>query len=80
MYLIIRLISIVQMRKGCNTARSDTFKRVNQFLDRYLNSGTRPIQCDARTLAKSSRGLNHPKIGRLIIPERYVAEWDENPE
>jgi hypothetical protein len=30
-------------------------------------------------MRKTSRGLNHPQIGRLIIPAKYVAEWDENP-
>ena len=68
------------MQKGCSTARSDTFKRVNQFTYKYLNSGTRPIQCDAGGMRKTSRGLNHPQIGRLIIPAKKVAEWDENPE
>ena len=68
------------MQRGCSTAHSETFKRVNQFMDKYLNSGNRPILCDARTIGKTSRGLNHPQIGRLIIPAAYVAEWDKNTE
>lgn len=68
------------MQKGCNAARSDTFKRINQFTDRYLNLGTKPIICNAGTTVKMSRGLNHPQIGRLIIPAEQVAEWDEDPE
>lgn len=66
------------MQKGCNSARSEAVKRINQFTDKYLDSGTRPIKCDARTMAKTYRGLNHPQIGRLIIPAEHVVEWDEN--
>jgi len=55
-------------------------KRVNQFMDKYLNLGTKPIQCDARTMGKTHHGLNHPQLGRLIILAEYVAEWDENVE
>jgi hypothetical protein len=77
---MIQLISIIQIQKGCNAARSDTFKRINQFTEKYLNSGTSPIRCNAGSAEKSSRGLNHPQIGRLIIPAVFVAEWDEDPE
>jgi len=31
-------------------------------------------------MAKPSRGLNHPQLGRLIIPAAYVSDWDEDPE
>jgi hypothetical protein len=68
------------MQKGCNSARSEAFNRINLFTDRYLESGTRPVKCDLTTTRKTSRGLNHPQIGRLIIPVEHVAEWDENTE
>jgi hypothetical protein len=31
-------------------------------------------------MGKLSRGLNHPQLGRLIIPVERIAEWDEDPE
>ena len=80
MYPITGLKTIIQIQRGCNNARSDTFKRVNQFTEKYLNSGSSPVQCDARAMAKPSRGLNHPQLGRLIIPAAYVSDWDEDPE
>jgi len=70
----------IQMQRGCNIAQSDTFKYVNQFMDKYLNSGTGPVQCDTRTMGKTSCGLNHPQIGWLIILAEYIANWDDNSE
>ena len=77
---MICLISIVQIQKGCNAARSDTFKRINQLTGRYLNSGTRPIHLNKKIVEKGLHGLNHPQIGRLIIPAKHVAEWDDDPQ
>jgi uncharacterized protein YktA (UPF0223 family) len=74
------LMYIVQMQGGCNTARSEAIRRIKQNTVAYLAAGRKPVKVDLQTKDKSSRGLNNPDFGRLIIPAEHLIDWDADPD
>ena len=74
------LTYVTQMQGGCNMARSEAIRRIKQNMIVYLAAGRNPLRFDSQSKDKSSRGLNHPITGRLLIPAEYVLDWDADPD
>jgi hypothetical protein len=71
-----------QMQVGCNTARSETIKRIKDNMVRYLAAGQNPVMVKVHWQARGKRmiGINDPDVSRLLIPAEDLQEWDEDPE
>jgi hypothetical protein len=78
-YPAIALTYVTQMQGGCNAARSEAIRRIKQNMFMYLAAGRKPVKIDSQVKDKSSRGLNHPEIGRLLIPAEHLLKWDAHP-
>ena len=74
------LTYITQMQGGCSVARSESIRRIKQNIVVYLGAGRKPVQIDTQMKDKSLRGLNHPQIGRLLVPAEHLLDWDEDPD
>jgi hypothetical protein len=72
------LTYVIQMQGGCNTARSETIRRIKLNIIVYLGAGQNPIKINSQD--KSWCGLNNPVIGRLLIPAKYVTSWDADTD
>ncbi|KAN0128660.1 hypothetical protein V8E53_013479 [Lactarius tabidus] len=70
-----KVVDSIQSR--CHSSRAETTRRINSNLIHYLTAGPVPIQCSR--LDKHASPLNHPELGRLIIPARYLRDWDWDP-
>jgi hypothetical protein len=74
--------AIVQMQFGSNMARSEVIRRIKDNMVKYLAAGRRPVRLDPnwKSSDKALHGLNHPVIGRLLIPADDLPEWDADPD
>jgi hypothetical protein len=73
------LIYVVQMQRGCSVARSEAIRRIKQSKFDYLAAGQKPVKIDSQIRDKSLHGLNHPEIGRLLIPAEYLLDGMRTP-